>query len=86
MGLTVDDKTLLRKNILANSSIWRLLTCQRSSHCFHPHIKPPQNNEGCSFYNFVMSKYSEGDPFLEGKLKGIEKIEILSPVFSLVIL
>jgi len=56
MSVTVDDKTLLRKNILAHSNIWRLLTYQRSS---PPALSLCKNSGGCSFYNFITGKYSE---------------------------
>jgi len=44
---------------------------------------PLQNNEGCSFYNLLTSKYSEGELFLEAKLDGVEKIKLRSHILFL---
>ena len=44
---------------------------------------PLQNNEGCSFHNFLASKYSERVLFLEAKLDGAERIKLRSHVLFL---
>lgn len=74
MSWTVDGKALLRKNIWLVLIFRGWWPAKEASPC-EPHIIPSQNCEGCAFYNFITSKYSEREPFLEAKLEVAERME-----------
>lgn len=73
MRFTVDDKMWLRKN--GAFLYLETVDLPEKRPPSHSRIIPPQNNKGCSFYDFILREYSEGEPFLEAELDEVEKIK-----------